>query len=188
MPVRACTINLFCFPTDYSPSSSTHSEDHLPPTMTPYQPHSHSVQSKKLEFWYVSPEGRHVTSKDQAAVAFNGMEIFHYVVNIFHPYPELSVGFLVKCRRKDLEESFFNYTIDKLRYAHVHAGMLLYDTFFVCTDHLMESMYLPTSVTSRGQTIQTLHLSMATPPTLVPPTPRLKYWKHLSPVEMFQKL
>ncbi len=54
------------------------------------------------------------------------------MVNVFHPYPELSVGFLVKCKRKDLEESFFNYTIDKLRYAHVHGGILIIVTYVFC--------------------------------------------------------
>ena len=29
---------------------------------------------------------------------------------------ELSVGFLIKCKRKELEESSFNYTIDHFRY------------------------------------------------------------------------
>ena len=69
---------IVCVSTDRSPSPSVLStsshefEDH-----PLFLPHSQSTQSltqhgRRLEFWYVSPEGQQVHYKDQAAVTFNG--------------------------------------------------------------------------------------------------------------------
>lgn len=61
-------------------------------------------------------------SKDKAAVIFNGESdlMFSFCTNQLCA-EELSVGFLVKCNREDLEESVFKYIIDRERYnTHTH--------------------------------------------------------------------
>ena len=94
-------------------------------SLLPDPPPTHS--RRWLQFWYISPEGHQVHGKDGAAITFNGMLSVCVCVGggggcacdhffVFDIPDELSVGFLIKCKRKELEESSFKYTIDHFRY------------------------------------------------------------------------
>ena len=78
------------------------------------------VLLRELHFWYIDPDGREVSTKDQAAVTINGKLVTMDVVVNYHSFTPhfidvVSVGFLIKCDKTSLENSYLTYSIDHTR-------------------------------------------------------------------------
>ena len=85
------------------------------------------VLLRELHFWYIDPDGKEVSSKDQAAVTINGEPtiidvVVSYLITLYFLYPHLyihvdvvSVGFLIKCDKTTLQSSYLTYSIDHTR-------------------------------------------------------------------------